>query len=50
MKRNSLLTFQCVIDYWVAHSDEGMPGAILFCNVVATRGFSSQNYEVNEQV
>jgi len=43
MKRNGHLNFQCVIDCWGVRSDAGMPGAILSCNVVATRGFSSHN-------
>ena len=42
MKHTGHLTFQCIIDYWGEYSDEGMPGTILSCNVVATCGFSKQ--------
>jgi len=40
IKSNGHLTFQCVIDYWGTRLDEGIPGAILSCNVVVTGGFS----------
>jgi len=43
MKSNGHLTFQCTIDKWSACSDEGVPGTILPCDVVATRGFSGHN-------
>jgi len=43
MKSNDHLTFQYIIDYWDARLYEGMPGTILSCNVVATRGFSSHS-------
>jgi len=32
-----------VIGYWDGRWDEGMPGAILSCKVVATHVFSSHN-------
>ena len=35
MKCNGHLAFQYAIDCWGVHSDAGMCGAILSCNVVA---------------
>ena len=42
-KCNGHLTFQCVIDYWGAHSDTGMHGTIVSFKIAATHGFSSHN-------
>ena len=41
-----------VIDCWGTNLDEGIPGAILSCYVVATRGFSRHNcvIKLNKQV
>ena len=42
-KHNGHLTFHHVNDCLGMLSDSGMPGAILSCKVVDTRGFSSHN-------
>jgi len=47
-KCNGHLTFRCAIDYWGAHSNEGMCGAILSCNVV-TCAFSSHNCDTKSK-
>ena len=49
MKSNYHLTFQHVIGYWRVRSDEGMPGTVLSCNVVAMYGFSSHNCVTKKQ-
>ena len=43
MKSKGHLAFQCTNDYWGTRLDEGMPGALLSCNVVAIHGFSSHS-------
>ena len=48
-KHNDPLTFQSVNDCWGTHSNEGMPGVILSCKVVAACGLSSFQ-KVNKQV